>query len=325
MQEIPNDTSHDLLVKYLLGETTPAEAISVEQWLKESHENRHYFDQLKNIWDESKQLAPSRVMDEEEAWQRFRNKQQGRAQQAPVVSVTRHSTAWLKIAAVFILIAGAAYLSYFMGWFSGTRQLLAGDQVATYTLPDGSLVTLNKYASISYPHNFKGNTRTVQLTGEAFFDVTADPAKPFIINVDDVQVKVVGTSFNVKNTSLQTEVVVESGVVDVSKHKNAVQVKQHEKVIVPRNSDAPEKTASTSRLYNYYRTNQFVCVETPLPELVAIINEAYQSNVSIGSSSAASARLTATFQHKSLDQILTIISETLNLTIERTNDKIILK
>ena len=85
--------------------------------------------------------------------------------------------------------------------------------------PDGSIVTLNRNSKLIFPKHFTKNVREVTITGEAFFDVKPNTSKPFIINAGNVQVKVLGTSFNVcAYPGTETvEVVVESGKVQVTR------------------------------------------------------------------------------------------------------------
>lgn len=64
-------------------------------------------------------------------------------------------------------------------------------------LPDGTQVWLDAASSLKFPTVFKGNERTVDLTGEAYFEVTKNAAMPFIVKVDDMQVRVLGTHFNI--------------------------------------------------------------------------------------------------------------------------------
>ena len=64
-------------------------------------------------------------------------------------------------------------------------------------LADGSKVWLNAASSIRFPTAFVGNTRIVEITGEAYFEVAHDATKPFIVSVDDMKVEVLGTHFNI--------------------------------------------------------------------------------------------------------------------------------
>ncbi|HEY9260544.1 FecR family protein [Chitinophaga sp.] len=73
-----------------------------------------------------------------------------------------------------------------------------GGMQFSITLADGSKVRLNASSSLRYPAWFASNKREVYLTGEAFFDVVADPAHPFIVHVNETAVQALGTSFNIK-------------------------------------------------------------------------------------------------------------------------------
>lgn len=65
------------------------------------------------------------------------------------------------------------------------------------TLPDGSNVWLNSSSSIRYPTAFSGTSRAVQVTGEAYFEITHNAEQPFLVNLEEIQIKVLGTHFNV--------------------------------------------------------------------------------------------------------------------------------
>jgi transmembrane sensor len=106
---------------------------------------------------------------------------------------------WLKIAAAFIIIVGAALLVF--KW-SGTRSSYItianpSGKIQTVLLPDGSRVWLNTATTMKYNKSFAQN-RDVILNGEAYFRVTHDTAHPFSIKAGDITTTVLGTSFNVK-------------------------------------------------------------------------------------------------------------------------------
>jgi ferric-dicitrate binding protein FerR (iron transport regulator) len=73
-------------------------------------------------------------------------------------------------------------------------------------LGDGSKVWLNAASSIKFPTAFTGSTRVVEITGEAYFEVAHDAAKPFIVSVNDMQVEVLGTHFNINSYSDEPEI-----------------------------------------------------------------------------------------------------------------------
>jgi len=290
----------------------------VKQWLADDA-NLAYYNQLKKIWDDSRQLALASTVDESRAWQKFHQ----RIHPAPV---RRASFGWMRIAASVIIVLGIGILGY---WIFNDRTnemtVVAQQMVVIDTLPDNSVVTVNKGSSISYLSKFKGETRQVSLKGEAFFNVTPNKKKPFIISVNDVQITVVGTSFNVKTVNGNTDVVVETGIVKVTRAGKTVELKANEEVVVNAKDSALTKEKVSDQLYKYYRTKEFICDDTPLWKLVEVINEAYNSHVVIGDPALKDMGITTTFNNESLEQVLNVISLTLNIKIIKEGDTIILQ
>ncbi len=318
--------NHDLLVKYLHGETTAEEAVQIRAWLAESPEHQKQYEQLVQIWEQSRRLAANSTVDENAAWLRLKQRLQQPAFQKPIVrTITR--TGWWRIAALVMLVAGVAVLAYY-GQKSQPVQTIAvqtNNQIHVDTLPDGSVVTLNKNSRLTYPDGLKGNTRTIALQGEAFFNVTPNKDKPFVIEVNDVVVKVVGTSFNVRSSNGITEVIVETGVVEVIRQGKKTELHPQERIAVQPTDTALVKAPVQDQLYNYYRTKEFICDNTPLWKLVDALNEAYNSHIVIANNSLRNLPLTTTFYNESLDNILKIISETLDIAVVKKEDQIILQ
>lgn len=323
MENFTHDMIDELLVKYLADEATPPEQERVEEWINASADNRHYFRQFQLIWNESRQLAATATVDENKAWQKF----QRRIKKGKDAKSKRSYTGWWRIAAGVLLLIG-------IGWVAGTLinktgqiqtlNIASANEVKADTLPDGSIAILNKNTFLSYPSSFKGKTRKVKLKGEAFFDVKPNAEKPFVIDVNDVQVKVVGTSFNVRSFNGTTEVIVETGIVQVIKDGNMVELKAGERTSLLQKDTIATKITSGDKLYNYYISKTFVCDNTPLWKLVEKLNEAYDVNITIEKSAAGKLPLNVTFDEESLDTILEIISQTLLIKVSRNGNEIIL-
>ncbi|SHL33599.1 FecR family protein [Flavobacterium chilense] len=317
----------DLLVKYLVGETDATENAAVENWLDADEKNLNYYNGLKKIWEDSLVLAAeNKTVDEDAAWKRLQNRIHEK--EVPVLTPKKSSTHWLRIVASIVLISTLGWLgySYFENKSANTLiRIYASNTTLNDTLPDGTTVTLNKNSSISYTSRFTGKTRPVTLKGEAFFNVSPDKTKPFIIQINDVTVQVVGTSFNVKNKNGKTTVDVETGIVKVSKNKDQVELIHGEKVIISDQKPELLKSISKGRLYNYYRNKELVCDETPLGELVEALNEIYNVNIIIKNPSLKEKPLTTVFKDQSLDQVLEVIQETFRIEIEHKNNQIILE
>lgn len=167
---------------------------------------------------------------------------------APVLHSTdlasrRRNRRWWAIAASLFIMAGVAG----EWWLShrgpapvvvlsskhndkGNRSLLL--------LPDGSRVWLNAASDLQYPEHFSGNERRVTLTGEAFFDVARDAAHPFIIHTRKMDIRVLGTSFNVKAypEEATTEATLVTGSIEVhlkDRPEAAIRLQPNEKLVIP--------------------------------------------------------------------------------------------
>ena len=321
----------ELLVKYLLAETTEAEQEEVKHWIAANNENKRYYEHFKLIWQRSRHLAATSTVDENEAWKRFQQKVQNRVQdtnisQPEVIPISRPSINWVRVAAVLLVLVLCGGMIYYFTEQNAPRMLAlrSNESVMIDTLPDGSVVTLNKRSSLSYPETFKGDLRAVKLEGEAFFNITPNKSKPFVIDANGTVVKVVGTSFNVKTTNDKTEVIVETGVVEVSKKKNMVKLNPHEKATVIKDKDEPVKEANDDELYNYYKTDEFICDHTPLSRLVEALNDAYDVHIEVRNN-VGNRQITTTFRNKSLNEILAVVAETLGVRIEKNGSEIIIK
>ena len=326
MNYTPAYNIDDLLVKYLLQEATVSELQEVNAWVEKDDRNRKYFQQFALIWEESRKLSAGAIVDENESWIRFLQKKEPR-RPAKIIPIQKPSI-WPKVlsAAVLTGVIVMAFI-YWPGVHKAKQIAIVSSGTATLTdsLIDGTIVTLNRNSSIAYEKKLSGNTRNVTLKGEAFFNVAPDKNKPFIISVNDVTIKVLGTSFNVKNINGNTEVIVETGIVEVTHKSVKIDLKAKEKILVDTTEDNLKKESSDGNLYNYYRTKLFVCDNTPLWRLVATLNEAYDVRIVIDDPAITNLPLTTTFNEESLDKILSIVSATLNIKVKKQANKIILQ
>lgn len=121
-------------------------------------------------------------------------------------------------------------------------------------LPDGTGVWLNAGSHIDYPKNFGSTRREVDLTGEAFFDVAADAAKPFVIHTKKIDVLVLGTAFNVKSypSDKTTEATLVRGSIQVYVHNRPLDkiiLKPNQKLVIANDDSLPEMPRNRSALH----------------------------------------------------------------------------
>lgn len=311
----------DLLVKYLLKEATDEETIQVQQWIGENEANKKHYEQLKQIWDASEHLIIHSAVNEEDAWNRLQQRIHKDENKKQKTFSWKKAAMGIAAGLLLFITAGIFYNS----WSHQVLTLASDDMVLTDTLSDGTVVTLNKHTMLRYPRNFSGNERSVTLDGEAFFDVAPDKQKPFIIKANESNIKVVGTSFNVNSSAERTEVIVTTGVVEVSNNEDKVVLHPNEKALVSNDRSTILKQLNDDQLYNYYYSKEFVCNGTPLYKLVDVLSQAYGKEIVIANRNLSHLPLTATFRNESLNDVLTVISETFNISVTQENGKIILR
>ena len=327
-----SSTQHmdDLLVKHITGEATKAEVQEVEKWLADDEANRHYFEHFKLIWEESEQLSTTAQVDEQAAWDRFQNRVQTGSFPTPKAKVWSMNSPLLRAAVIVGLVIGLAALTFILsqnkpGKVIAMSNIRTTDLVKSDSLPDGSIVTLNKHSQVSFPEKFDNDKRVLQLSGEAFFKVMPNKKKPFEVHTNNVTITVVGTSFNVRSRGDTTEIIVETGIVEVATEKQTVQLHPGQRAIVGLNESVLQKQASTDQLYNYYRSKKFVLDNTPLWKFVEKLNEAYDVQITFGSPTVRDLPITTTFDNEPLDKILNILESTFGISVVKEKGTIILR
>lgn len=315
----------ELLIKFLLKETSEAESITVQNWLDAAPANERHFKQFKQIWESSKKLSGQSQVREDDAWQRFKQRTAtAKTSPAPVVRSLKTLYPWLKIAAVLVLITAAWAVYSILSPVTYTP-LASGNAISKQLLPDGSELILNKNAQLSYASNFKRNRSVHLQKGEVFFNVAHDKSRPFVIEVDKVSVMVVGTSFNVKHLKGQTEVIVETGIVKVSLGAAEIALHKGEKVLIKNGSSKLLKQQNQDQLYNYYRSKEFVLNNTPLWRVVEVLNEAYAAQILISDPAISHKTINTTLKTSaSLDYNLGIICDPLDISFVRNKEQIVL-
>ena len=308
------------LVGYLLNELPPEERDRVEAWINADAANRHYFESIRTAWQKTSLEVDVSVISEDAEWAFFRE----RLADKPTPKIIRLKWVRMAVAAVLTGVIATVVLWSTAGKEHIENRIIAEAVADTSTLPDGSVITLNKRSSLVYDEEFGKDERSVHLEGEAFFAVAHDKQKPFLVKAGDVEIKVVGTSFNVRTTSGITEVIVETGLVQVRKADGFVELSPGEKITSVSGRSLLVKEMVKDSLYNYYRTKKFECRGTPLWQLAEKLNEAFNVNITIREKDLRGYLLTGTFENVSLTELLELIGHTLNIKVDQKGNEIIL-
>ncbi len=213
-----------LILKWIEGKTSIKEMEVLESWKNESEENVKALQALKDNPSLTAQLADYQEVDIDEAYGKVLNKIEKEA-------YTNSSTNYMKYFISFILIAiiigGVLFL---LNNESVEKQYIAGNEVKSHDLIDGSVVTIDRESRVTTLSDLQ-HARELQLEGRAYFKVEhVSEDFPFIVHAGDVDVEVTGTEFMVLYNDEAFKVEVYEGSVDVSIDSRKVSLTQGEQV-----------------------------------------------------------------------------------------------
>ncbi|MCW3465240.1 FecR domain-containing protein [Chitinophaga nivalis] len=317
-----NQEDFELLGKYLSGEASPEEAITVDDWLAADPANRLLFDQISTIWYEVVQHRHILPDKEKVLLEIQRHFPQLTIQRRPIAKPNRY---WWGVAAGMLLLIGAATFFFLVKTHQPDTtyiSLNAKAGVLRDTLPDQSLVVVNSYGGISYPADFNHKERSLHLTGEAWFDVTASATKPFIVRAGAIAVKVLGTSFNVKESKDGVEVTVKTGAVLMYRGSRQLTVKAGQRGVY----QAASEQFSLIQRFDInpigYATRVFNFENATLKEIIIQLEKAYGIHVVLENEKLNSCTMSSLFENKSVRYIFDVISITLNVECRFENNTV---
>jgi transmembrane sensor len=323
-----DQTIDDLLAKYLADETDTHEGDIVGEWISASENNRKTFEHSQLIFEGVSSLKNQQKVDIDAAWKKLNitKKTTENQEVKPVVKLNWFNN-FLKIAAVLVVLFGL--------WFVAAKQFVVpkNDVVSVKTngvsvekiLPDGTKILLSKNSSIAYPATFEGATREINLEGEGFFEVHHDAAHPFIIHTQGTDIRVLGTSFNVRAYDAQVQVVVKTGRVRFSKNDAEVILEKGQKGEILANSKTIIKSeVETEKPLVQTKKLSFEFEKTSLDEVINKLNQIFEKKIVLGNDKIKNCKLTASFQEEKLENIIHVIAETFNLKVDNQKDSIIL-
>ncbi len=317
----------NLIAKVLSGEANREELLQLENWTKANKENQTYFEESKSIFERISTLKEEVSVNTELAWKKLEPKLN--APEARVIPLFRRKGILQAAASILLLVS----LGFVLNWLFGptakeSMELATTTQIKEKNLPDGSKVVLDKNSRLTYSLT-KKNVRQVKLTGLAHFEVVHDDKKPFVIEVNEVFIKDIGTSFEVKALpeSDLVEVSVQEGEVQFYTEKNTgLRLVKGEKASYNKQSKTFVKLSPTIGNKDFNRSaRQFNFDNTPLSDVVEELNAVYNSDIRLENSRIGACRLSVTFNNEKLDVLLSVIAETLNLRVKHQDSTILLQ
>lgn len=238
-----------------------------------------------------------------------------------------------KVAAVFLL---SIVVSYFIfqgfnpsetadrGYISYLEKTTSSSQRSRILLPDSSIVWLNVDSRIIFPEVFSEAKRSIELIGEAYFEVLPDKARPFVIKSGEIKTTVLGTSFTVAAHPSDNEinVAVVSGEVMVSKQTDTLLLTDNEKATYSKAENTiTHSIIENTLLYNGWTMQSFQVDNIPMHEFKLILEKIYQVEIKMDQSLNYCV-ITLEYQNQSLEMLLKMIKDALQVQYEVNGDKV---
>jgi ferric-dicitrate binding protein FerR (iron transport regulator) len=274
-------------------------------------------------WKELKNMSDQKEIDVDKAWNKVSSRlmENGYNVNEAPHKIRFMRTTILRIAAVALILLSLGGATLFLnnqGLLNKNITVLAGNDQKNVlvSLPDGSTVYLNRNSEFSYKKNFGKQGRNVKLTGEAFFKISPDVTKPFIIDAGKANVKVVGTSFNVitNNQESSVEVFVKTGIVLVSDQANTQTIQLDPGYIGTMNSKTSNKTLNNNPNYLSWNTGYLDYSGQKLSVVFKDLNRVYNMDIVADDPLILEYPWSSPIDNSSQETIIRIICTSFNLS-----------
>lgn len=307
----------DLILKYFAGKASPEEAMQVDDWANISNANKAFLENTHQYWMEAGD-GIYHSPDVLKEWEQLQTKIQPNQVQELKLKPSKYL--WLTRVAAVLAIAATAFAGYYV--FNTNNQNLptltaqAGDKKMDVNLKDGTQVTLAPNAGLIYPVAFAKDIREVTLAGSADFNVIHNPAQPFIVNMGELHIKVLGTTFAITSSKKEVDVAVTKGLVAFYNNSDTVLIPEGASA---KYTKADRKFVITAAVPQY---GSFQFNKTSLSEVAAQLSAHFKVEIQFTNPASKNCRLSAGFEHQTIKEILTAMEATFNIKYKMEGNKI---
>ena len=319
---IEHDGIYDLIAKSFTSELSEEETARLNYWKSDGKSNLLEYNDFKEIWKHSNRQAMPSPIDLPKSLGTTRDK----------AGIDKKNIKWLpvfaQIAAVLVLavLLSSLYNLFIIGKPQEKTGTIVYQQVkASYgtqsrvDLADGTVVYLNSGSTLRFPNSFNGmKTRNVELTGEGHFEVAKNKEQPFIVDIHKIQIKVLGTTFNVDaytNNSSFTIALVDGSIELQQKTNDGISdlLKMKPNQVAFYNQAENKLTFETDddlSKYTAWTDGKIVLSNDPVNKVIQKLENWYNVDIELADKKLERYRFTGTFIDEPLEQILNILNLT---------------
>jgi transmembrane sensor len=317
---------YTLFAKFFSGEISEEEQFVLDNFLAENPQNEKLFQDYEIIWSTN---SPDTKFEDktENALQTVKSNfnKELKTQQFK-------SRIIFRIAASILIVFSLSYFAYNLFTKDTANYLTkaSGNEIIQIELPDGSEVIINKNSEILYPEQFIDHERRINFSGEAFFKIAHNPEKPFIIQSQETETKVLGTEFNLR--SFKHEDIIELTLLegkvlftDTKRNKAKTLVKDEQIHFKKKNRELT-KTKLENKNHLYWKTKEINLDGMSLRKISLELNSIFGTEIEPDKSIEELVYYQSLpFKNYTVQEILNTIKFTLNLSVDSVGNKILLK
>lgn len=321
------------IIDFLYSEPSIPEDLlmQIQSWMKHNEHNQEVTSALLNLWDEEygknageiNPQAVERLLSEVERV-RVENGERPLSYKPKWKRLIRYAASLVAI----ILVGISCYMAGSGSAGQETMLITAQGSAGSFILPDGTSVRLNSDSRLTYDaDNFtKDGKRKVKIEGEAFFDVTKDENHPFVVEMSDMEVQVLGTSFEVRDYAFSglKEVVLLNGKVEVTTPGNAKPstLNPDQRLVYNTATGKCNVESTSAETYCRWIYPKLKLENEPLGDILITIGRKYSVDLSISTGVDTSARLSLTLANDDLEDIMSILSYLTDIDYRITDNKL---
>jgi ferric-dicitrate binding protein FerR (iron transport regulator) len=307
--------------RYLAGEMSEQERAGFQQELASDPAMERAFLGYQRMW-QAKPVEPKDQWDTDLAWINF--EKDNTVIIAPFKK-SRSNVLYWSIAASLVLVIGATF--YFLSRSSSKTYLYTDAASSIIELKDGSKVHLNKTSAVTvFPFTKKG--RQVELTGEAFFEVSPDVKRPFTITCGNTETTVVGTSFDIKQWKDEVHVYVQTGKVifrSTEDREHALALQAGEAAYFENSNMRMVPNPSPNS--NAWHTKELRLYKLSMEQAIADVSDYFGKVIDIENPDikACGVSITLPFKNPEIENVLKAISKSINAQLVQEKDQYIIR
>ena len=317
-----------IIQKYLQRKTSEEENLQLHQWIQQSPENKKRLFAEKDIWDSygfhSNQKKYETLPELELLKKHIEYQKPSRSVQLKQI---------LQMAAILLVAFGLGWSSQFIS-FRPNSQIaettmqeifVPKGQVNQIFLADGTRIWINSETRLTLSSVFAPNERVVKLNGEAFFEVAKDKNRPFKVEVKGQQIKVFGTSFNVRayDNSNKIETTLETGSIQLKVGNQTTMLKPGEQSLFNKTEKQLVISKVEASTFSSWKDGRFEFQNEDLIEVFKVVERWYDVDISYDESTFRGMHFSGVIKrNKDVNHFLEILSLSVPISFEINTDKI---